>query len=349
MTSRRRRRKRRPPTIEDVGPCLVVIIGIAVVFLLWFLGVALFYVGGYRTDRRTESSLSADGLTGFPRDVVDIWPDQKNRPELLASVLQSCLPAENHACQQRIEPDGSTRQRIGVLRPPGVFGNIFEDFVVRYVEMSQSEEDAHTMELLSTSHLDTGKQHSFTKILRPAILPLLLEAIDLAIYCSGGDLPSNQITVDSLLDVVRQIVRWHCRLSHVASDTALLTVAFDKLLAKPTQIEKELIAFLELKHDKQKDLHVDMEDIAKKAFSRFDDSSALILQMEERQRLTEGVNQIVTEELTSGSCHLDPFQFQGGLGEQNQVTEILGLLFDGDSLDSVCSSYPHALLCSSER
>jgi len=326
----------------------VVIIGIAVVFLLWFLGVALFYVAGYRTDRTTESLLSADGLTGFPRDVVDIWPDQKNRPELLASVLQSCLPAENpDVCQQRIKPDGSTRQRIGVLRPPGVFGDIFEDFVVRYVEMSLSEEDADTMELLSTSHLDTGKQHSFTKILRPAILPLLLEALDLALYCSGGDLPSNKITVNSLLDVVRQIVRWHCRLSHVASDTALLTIAFNKLLAKPTQIEKELVAFLELKHDKQKDLHVDMEDIAKKAFSRFDDSSALILQMEERQRLTEGVNQIVTEELTSDSCHLDPFQ--GGLGEQNQVTEIAGLLFDGNSLDSVCSSYPHASLCSTKR
>ena len=124
----------------------------------------------------------------------------------------------------------------------------------------------------------------------------------------------------------------------------------DKLLANPMQIEKELIQFLNLRHEQQKSLHVDMDALARQAFARIDESSQRIQQLvhnqqqpPQQQRIPDLVWRIVTEEQASGICHLNPFL--GDSIDRTAVTEIVGHLMDGHSIESICVRYPTAALC----
>jgi len=194
------------------------------------------------------------------------------------------------------------------------------------------------------------------------VVPVVLAALDLTLTCvtppttlttTGGEEEEEDndsdarrhllTSVDHLLDVVRQVVRWHCRLTHVAKDTALLTLPMDKLLAVPMQVEKDLVKFLDLRHEKQNDLHVNMEALARKAFDRIDESSKMIQTMDERQRIHDGVQKIVADEMASGVCHLNPFV--GDSIASTQVTEIVGLFMNGKSVATICALYPKASFC----
>ena len=281
------------------------------------------------------------GLENFPENIVDIWPDHRNQEELLQS-LKNCLPSENSKCRQRMK-DGSTTQQIGILRPPGLLGDVFEEFVIEFVEMSRTDDT--DMVLVSTSHVLEKGEHTFTKILRPAVLPLLLGAVDLALETVGDDFSSSEIIVDDLVGVVRQLMRWHCRLSRIADDTALFTVTFDRMVAYPMKAEKDLVEFLELSHEDQSDIHVDMEKLAEKVFHRIDACTAFLMQLNEAQLIELVVKQVIHDELNSGRCHSDPLLAES-IGS-SRVVEIVGHFLGGNpaSADRICSKFPKAAVC----
>ena len=245
-------RRRRPATSPRSGSAATadavvwigtVVVGIVVVVLslLWWSRGSRMVDRLHRIWRTQMSESSSTEPFLFPGDLVDVWPDNnpfrnsnsphtKKDPQkdttnanvLTQVVSTNCLPSEHAAiCQQRKQSPDSSTERIGILRPPGVWGDIFETFVIQYVEMSRTEYT--DMDLISTSHMDTTIPHSFTKILRPAVLPLTLAALDLVLYCETNDktdhIGTASSNVDHVLDVVRQLVRWHCQLSHVAIST----------------------------------------------------------------------------------------------------------------------------------
>ena len=53
----------------------------------------------------------------------------------------------------------------------------------------------------------------------------------------------------------------------------------DQLLANPMPIEKERIQFLNLYHEQQRNLHVDVDALAYQAFAQIDESSQRIQQL----------------------------------------------------------------------
>mmetsp|Transcript_24684 Transcript_24684/g.88210 ORF Transcript_24684/g.88210 Transcript_24684/m.88210 type:complete len:231 (+) Transcript_24684:1-693(+) len=99
------------------------------------------------------------------------------------------------------------KARVALLAPPGVFGEALWAFVAD----CQLKARAFEVELVPTSHAPAygyGKNHGWTRIVR-IVLPLV---------------PSVAAVEEHRSDTLLQLVRWHCRISHVAAHTALLTV-----------------------------------------------------------------------------------------------------------------------------
>lgn len=77
------------------------------------------------------------------------------------------------------------------------------------------------IELVTTSHVPPygyGATHGYTKIIRLVRLPLSIHFMDSTLW------NTSSFSLHDLLQVTRQVIRWHCRLSHVAAHTALFTI-----------------------------------------------------------------------------------------------------------------------------
>ena len=88
-----------------------------------------------------------------------------------------------------------------------------------------------------------GKTHGYTRIIRIVPQPLLLGATDTlkaALQLSSspsGELSFEDITLNDLKAALRQQVRYHCRLNHIAAHTALWTIGVQEF----TAIGRELL------------------------------------------------------------------------------------------------------------
>lgn len=109
--------------------------------------------------------------------------------------------------------------RIGLLGPPGSGA----DIIFKYLQKSSSSQlNSPTFEIIHENHVPAygyGKNHGWSRIIRIVRRPIP-QAIQL-LYESNL-FQSNDIS--TLIDSqIRQLIRWHCRLSHVAAHTRMLT------------------------------------------------------------------------------------------------------------------------------
>jgi hypothetical protein len=104
--------------------------------------------------------------------------------------------------------------RIGLLAPP----NSGAEVLLRTIKRVKPNLDSEKAEILYESAVPAygyGKNHGWSRIVRFVRSPIL-QALQL--------LSEEQILEPSVLESqVRQLVRWHCRLSHVAAHTRMLT------------------------------------------------------------------------------------------------------------------------------
>lgn len=213
----------------------LVILAFIFIAVLWAIGAFLFShsVASHPNEEKAQQAL--------PRNAFKSWPNKNDYPNFSVT-LKECLPASNPKCLQYV-PEVAKGQRIAVLRPPGAFGDIFTRFVKNVVEY-HSFANSTNLELIPTSHVPPygyGKTHGYTKIIRLSVSPLMTHAADLL----RG---SENAGIQDLKEVVRQLVRWHCRLSHVAAHTSLLTVAFDSIISSAHFVDEQISSFLNLPH-----------------------------------------------------------------------------------------------------
>ena len=171
----------------------------------------------------------------LPADNFHMWPNDGDYPNF-SETLKDC----EGKCLEYI-PEGTTRERIAVLRPPGAFGDMFTRYVQNVVDYYWS--NTTNLVLIPTSHVPPygyGKTHGFTKIIRLSVSPLMTHGADLM---GSGD---HSVAIQDLKQVARQLVRWHCRLSHVAAHTALLTITFDNMISQAWDTGEQIRDFLKL-------------------------------------------------------------------------------------------------------
>jgi hypothetical protein len=337
ISSLRRRQQQKP---KVAGTSIVVGIAILLVGFLWVLGVAIFSLSlGDRSE--TQRPLDDRIFPGLSIDTENLWPDDRTNLEFRNS-LQSCTETKDeNNCRQRLQP-GSLQHHVAIVRPPGVFGGIMEDYVAQIVEKHDNGVDETTIILLPTSHI--GLQHNYTKVVRVATLPVLLEAVDLALVTTDSGFTFDRITRDDILTVVRQLVAWHCRLSAIASDTALTTLHFARTMASPTRVAESLTGFLSLNTPADDDEEgIDMETNAQEILVRIDEISSLVRSLD--GSLSEDADRIIQEELQRESCRSTIFP-----GNYSRVVYIVGHLLDANSESGkhICLQYPLIPYCEQE-
>jgi hypothetical protein len=147
--------------------------------------------------------------------------------------LRDCIPGiqkENGGepakeCLQQTPTGSTARQRIALMSPDHRVRNLVYEWLQQVLLILYNHDQlrlSQELELISTSHVPPygyGGTHGYTKIIRLVRLPLSVHFIDSATWNS-----STSFTVEDLQQVTRQVIRWHCRLSHVAAHTALFTV-----------------------------------------------------------------------------------------------------------------------------
>jgi len=174
--------------------------------------------------------------------------------------IQSCIPYDDDddsrlssqkkkkskKCLQHVPTDGERKvQRIAIASPPGIASDAFTsalyNSLLTYYYDSDSERMREAMNLVQTSHVPPygyGKTHGWTKIIRLLGYPVLLHEVADAISWVinnrewkgksevGIHGEEDHIRVEMYSQVLKQIIRWHCRLSHVAAHTALFSFDF---------------------------------------------------------------------------------------------------------------------------
>lgn len=245
-----RRPPPRIPTSADVtlsrrhskanGPYAPVAVFLAIVLaVIWTAGVSLYSNSVIFKEEKQKVDKEQAVVNVVPGQAFRMWPEDRDYMKF-SDTLKDCRPQENPKCLEHI-PEGTTTQRIGLLRPPGTFGDMFTKFVrnVVYYHWSNTTD----LILIPTSHVPPygyGKTHGYTKIIRLVVSPLMTHGADVMQHAKGN------VGIEDLRQVVRQLVRWHCRLSHVAAHTALLTVTLEALVEQAWDTDERIRDFLNL-------------------------------------------------------------------------------------------------------
>lgn len=152
------------------------------------------------------------------------------------STYRSCLTAKCFNEKSRV--DGS--YRIGLLEVPfGGGKNIMK--VLQQVNLGPLSSLVYSTNVPPYGY---GKNHGWSRIIRIArpIIPHaydILRPILLKLPADSAEVRSRELFDQQ----VRQIIRWHCRLSHVAAHTKLLTVFTDDFILHPHVVLKRMIKF----------------------------------------------------------------------------------------------------------
>jgi hypothetical protein len=255
-------------------------------------------------------------LRPFPRIVVDLWPDSSSssalqlRTDLLD--ISNCVPHRPDECRVVVSHNSS---RIAIVRSPGRLSAVLESYVRSFVQAVAPTNDTNAQPRLTVMNrrpdlwtFPDNQQHppfsSVSAIIRPIVLPPLLEALDLILQTrdyDDNDQQQNVPTVDELVAVLHQLMQWHCRVSSallVPSSSSLidgaatrrtttppiLTLTLDEVMAYPRIAQETLMDFLFGKDPQVADsiaelLLVDMDPLAQAVLRLVEQATVLLEQI----------------------------------------------------------------------
>jgi hypothetical protein len=168
-------------------------------------------------------------------------------------------------------------------------------------------------------------------------MPLRLAAADLVLErIYKGDLSMEDVRYVDIQQALRQIIRWHCRLSHVAAHTSLMTISLENLVEDPWELEYKVSRFLNLKSKDyaleqhlMEEQHIDEDEIAGTVDQIVQHAAALLLKIEAvetlpRKMIEPMLDEVINEELTLTNHLKDwpclPFWSAGNPATPNDMT-----------------------------
>ena len=150
------------------------------------------------------------------------------------STIKSCL---GKYCQE-FEVGNPGVNRVGILAPPGSGGmEVANALTELFSKFSLGRKSFSPIEFVYTAHVPAygyGRNHGWTKIIR-LVRPVLDHA---ALLVDTHDTDAALMALQT-----RQLARWHCRLSHVAAHTKMLSVFVEDILARPAAELFKLASF----------------------------------------------------------------------------------------------------------
>jgi len=217
-------------------------------WILCSLLVGLFSIIRFlSTQTSFQDEATASSVIDQREPVQTIMPVPLESERIFLSTIRSCIPANHTKCMQYIPP-GTTAERIAVLVPPGEFGDWVTKWIIRTVRATFGKEQSEKLQLIHISHIPPygyGKTHGWMKIIRVLPSTLMLGAAD-AIRSSLDDGQSqSNISLDDLKSAFRMLTRWHCRISHIAAHTAVLTIDMKDYDIDPVSVTEMLVRFVD--------------------------------------------------------------------------------------------------------
>lgn len=196
------------------------------------------------------------------------------------------------------------------------------------------------------------------QIIRPVVLPPLLEALDLILQTQNANELTliNMPTIEELQAVLQQVMRWHCQVAHQTEHRARMTILLDETIVYSNVIGEDIGNFLNLSFDKDKNAVDSINDLSVQLIQRLGQAWHLARDIWESSNNSphttiqlskeEWVQHIMQNELllqqqkdqTSCLSPLDVYP-------KTRVTELVGTFLSGTSTSAVCHSYPQSILC----
>ena len=166
--------------------------------------------------------------------------------------IKSCLPSQGtKKCKQFIPPPANgkeKRQRVGLLSPPGDLSQALQNRIAHLIQQhNKFTEDETPIDLITTTNVPPygyGKSHGYTKLVRVSPQPLLLQVTDALTASLRPGETHRSIRLQDVQAATRMILRWHCRLSHVAAHTALSSVPLSRFVQDTAGTMQEMQEFL---------------------------------------------------------------------------------------------------------
>jgi len=210
------------------------------------LAVLFSFLQSQSTKKDVEGLLSPS-LQKMDASIPTVVKLKASHEESFRKTIHSCNPDEQSSsknndnkkktdCQQHVSTDTKSLQRIAIASPPGISSDTFTTALRRALLQHYYSGDLNAMQtamdLVQTSHVPPygyGKTHGWTKIVRivgrPTLLREVFDSMNWADDNGDGGVDSRK-GIDELSQVFRQVIRWHCRLSHVAAHSALFSFDF---------------------------------------------------------------------------------------------------------------------------
>ena len=161
---------------------------------------------------------------------------------LMHKTIKDCLPSVNKKCKtfvpESLQQDTEKRQRVALIVPPGKIASALQNHMSILAdeynhENQNTNHEHHKIDIIETTHVPPygyGKSHGLTRIVKLKPQPILLQVTDALNALLSPTQNAETITFEDLQVGLLQIMRFHCRLSHVAAHTASLTIDAETLL-----------------------------------------------------------------------------------------------------------------------
>ena len=293
----------------------------ALVVILFGLSAAcLFHVWYVLRNQLEDSARSEHDLHVMEEHELKalVEPVKLEWENSFRGTVKSCLPTLNKMCQTYIPKD---IPRVAILAPPGDFGNWIFKWAAAVIDTKLGS--TAKMDLQLISHVPPygyGKTHGWTKLIRIIPRTLMLGAAD----AIRGSLQLGQtqrdLTLRDLKAALRQVVRYHCRVSHLAAHTAVLSLDMSTLAQVPYVASEGLLRFLNItaiEHGEMEDpdmeVKEDSHDVGKffereqdiiamsNNFESFAASLLTWIEQHEEVSVKEELDLVLKEELTKST------------------------------------------------
>ncbi|KAL3784723.1 hypothetical protein HJC23_007732 [Cyclotella cryptica] len=186
--------------------------------------------------------------------------DDQRLSKYTSIIQKECLPGRDDAKGEinptthknreclRFVPKNNPKPRIGIMITPGFVSERL-GLLISNALKEVSRRSGNEVEIVLTSHVPVygyGKSHGYSKLIRVS-LPLPLALGDAFLYeksdnSSGSEPMLGKIgspTKSELETLLKLIMRWQCRLSHVSAHTSMINVDYHSVLQDPlTSLEK---------------------------------------------------------------------------------------------------------------
>jgi hypothetical protein len=197
------------------------------------------------------------------KDVSPLSNDAERLSKYTTITSKECLPGRddakgeinpnthrNRECLRYVQKN--SKPRIGIMVTPGYISNGLGNWIKESL-IEVGKKSGNELEVVITAHVPVygyGKSHGFSKLIR-VTLPQPFDSADAFLHeklqekldSSKIDRmkPPSKIEIETL---VKLLMRWQCRLSHVSAHTSMISITLYGVLYNPQMALEHILKFV---------------------------------------------------------------------------------------------------------